>query len=130
MLKHLPERYLPDPERWFSSSGGPGRVEGTLLLALGTVGLSLAAALVSGWLPTDAMASALSGRFPALLTFLTGAVVSLWWGYVLWRSRALDEGWEQGGRTWLWGWGVAVQLAMGVGFLVLVAATLLGAVGG
>ena len=129
MLKHLPERYLPDPERYFASPGRTGRVEGTLVLAVGTVGLSLAAALFSGWLPTEAMADALSGRFPALLTFSTLAGVSLWWGYVLWRSRALDEGWERSGTTWLWGWAVTAQLAMGLGFLAMVAATLLGPAG-
>jgi len=126
MLKHLPERYLPDPERYFASPGRTGRVEGTLMLAVGTVGLSLAAALFSGWLPTEAMTSALSGRFPALLTFLTLAGVSLWWGYVLWRSKALDERWEQTGTTWLWGWAVTGQLGLGLGFLVMAGLTLWG----
>ena len=127
MLKHLPERYLPDPDRYFSSPDRAGPVEGTLMLAVGTVGLSLAAALFSGWLPTEAMAAALSGRFPALLTFLTLAGVSLWWGYVLWRSKALDEIWERSGTTWLWGWAVTVQLGMGLGFLVMAGVTLWGA---
>lgn len=124
MLKHLPERYLPDPEQHLSDR--LGRVEGTLVLAVGTVGLSLSAALFSGWFPTEAMASALSGTFPALLTFLTTASVSLWWGYVLWRSKALDKEWEEQGKQWLWGWCVATPLLAGLVFLAMALGTLLG----
>ena len=123
MLKHLPERYLPDPEQYLP--GRLDRLEGTLVLAVGTVGLSLSAALFSGWFPTAAMASALSGAFPALLTFGTTACVSLWWGYVLWRSKALDEGWEKRGIEWLWGWCVATPLLAGLIFLSVAARLLL-----
>ncbi|MFB6248345.1 MAG: hypothetical protein ABEL97_07230 [Salinibacter sp.] len=128
MLKHLPEQYLPDPEQHLPDR--LGRLEGTLMLAVGTVGLSLSAALFSGWLPTEAMASTLSGTFPALLTFLTTASVSLWWGYVLWRSKALDEEWEEQGMKWLWGWCVAAPLLAGLVFLTMAVGTLLGAFAG
>ena len=126
MLKHLPERCLPDPERYLPTSGPLGRLEGTLMLFLGTVGLSLSAALFSGWLPTEEMSAALSGRFPALLTFLTLAGVSLWWGYVLWRSKVFDDEWTKAGKEWLWGWVVAVQLLIGLAFLSVAAGTLFG----
>lgn len=128
MLKHLPERYLPDPEQYLP--GRWGRLEGTLVLAVGTVGLSLSAALFSGWFPTAAMASALSGTFPALLTFGTTACVSLWWGYVLWRSKALDEEWETRGIEWLWGWCVATPLLAGLIFLSVTVRLLLGVLAG
>lgn len=126
MLKHLPERWLPDPERHLPASGQFGRVEGTLVLVFGTVGLSLSAAVFSGWFPTAEMSSALSGRFPALFTFLTMASVSLWWGYVLWRSKVFDEEWTETGTEWLWGWIVAVQLLLGLGFLTMAAGTVIG----
>jgi hypothetical protein len=128
MLKHLPERYLPDPEQHLPDR--LGRLEGTLVLAVGTVGLSLSAALFSGWFPTAAMASALSGTFPALLTFFTTAAVSLWWGYVLWRSKALDQEWKEQGKMWLWGWCVAAPLLAGLVLLSMAVGTLLGAVAG
>lgn len=125
MLKHLPERYLPDPERYLPESESLKKVEGSLMLALGIIGLSLLAALFSGWFPTEEMASALSGDFPMVLLFLAMACVSLWWAYVLWRSKCYDEGWEEEGKQWLWGWGVTTQLLAGLGFLSVAARTLL-----
>ncbi|MFB6232100.1 MAG: hypothetical protein ABEL04_13200 [Salinibacter sp.] len=124
MLKRLPEKYLPDPESWLPASGTARKVEGSLLLAAGTVGLSFTAALLSGWYPTAAMASALSGRFPAALTFSTAAWMALWVAYLLWRSKRFGGGWEEE-ILWLWGWGVAAQLLVGTGFLVMAAYALL-----
>lgn len=117
MLKHLPEKYLPDPERYLPTSKRLRKVEGSLTLAFGIVGLSLPAALLSGWIPIDRMASALSGQLPAVLALMAMACASLWWGYVLWRSKCYDQVWEEDERRWMWGWGVTVQLLMGIVFL-------------
>lgn len=125
MFKHLPETYLPDPERYLPTSGPLRKVEGSLMLAFGIVGLSLPAALFSGWIPLERMALVLSGELLVAFALTAMACASLWWGYVLWRSKCYGQMWEKDGRRWVWRWGVTVQLLMGVVFLAMAVESLL-----